>query len=212
MQWRDLLGGFLSGWIVGATFSPIHGSCLLAVLKPVYGAWNDMKSLTVIAALSAALLLGGCATSSLSTLPVAARPSQPMNVIAMAPGGGILADAVGVELANRGFNVIDVSTTSQMLVRLNLSEIEISQPQGLAKLKSQGVDGFLVVRAAAGYDGMPQSASARVNSTETGQVVSGVSWQNGWGGQAGSIADRTMRSGLTGAASEIADALARNLK
>jgi hypothetical protein len=68
------------------------------------------------------------------------------------------------------------------------------------------------VRAAGGYDDQPQSATARVNSTHNGRVLAGASWQNGWGGRAGSIADRTMRRGLAQAAREIADALVPRLR
>jgi len=129
----------------------------------------------------------------------------------MAPSGGLLADAVAVELSNQGYTVIDAADMSQLMIRMNMNEIEIAQPQGLSRLRSQGVDALLTVRAAGGYDGQPQSASARVNSTHTGRVIAGVTWQNGWGGMAGSIADRTMRQGLSEAAREIAGSLARSL-
>ena len=157
--------------------------------------------------LAAASLLVGCAASKVSSLPVATQAKHSVKVIAFAPGGGLLADAVGVELSNRGFTVIDSSTTSSMMVRLNLNEIEITRPEGLAKLKEQGIDAFLVVRGAGGYDQNPQSASARMNSTHNGQVIAGVTWQNGFGGTAGSPADRVMRKGLSDAATEIAVAL-----
>jgi hypothetical protein len=171
-----------------------------------------MRSAMIVGYVLCAALLSGCATSSVSSLPAISKSSEPVKVIALGSGGGMLADAVGVELSNRGFSVIDVSAMTQMMVRLNLNEIEVSQPQGLAKLKSQGIDAYLVVRSAGGYDGLPQSASARVNSTATGQVIAGVSWQNGWGGEAGSIADRTMRQGLTGAAEEITNSLEKSLR
>jgi hypothetical protein len=159
-----------------------------------------------------AALLGGCASSKVSSLPVANQAKHAVKVIAFAPGGGLLADAVGVELSNRGFTVIDSSTTSSMMVRLNLNEIEITRPEGLAKLKDQGIDAFLTVRAGGGYDALPQSASARMNSTHNGQVLAGVTWQNGFGGVAGSPADRVMRKGLNEAATEIANALAERVK
>jgi hypothetical protein len=130
----------------------------------------------------------------------------------MAPDGGLLADAVGIELSNRGFTVIDQASTSKTMVRLNLNEIEITKPEGLARLKEQGIDAFLIVRAAGGYDQQPQSASARMTSTHNAQLLAGISWQNGWGGQAGSVADRVMRKGLAEAATEIADALVARLK
>jgi hypothetical protein len=135
-----------------------------------------------------------------------------VKVIAFAPGGGVLADAIGVELANRGFTVIDSSSTSNLMMRLNLDEIEIATPQGLNKLRERGVDAVLVVRSAGGKDDNPQSASARMNSTQNGQVLAGVTWQNGFGGQAGSVADRVMRKGLTEAAAEIANALAQRVR
>jgi hypothetical protein len=37
------------------------------------------------------------------------------------------------------------------MVRLNLDELEITRPTGLAKFKSQGIDALLVVRGAGGY-------------------------------------------------------------
>jgi len=168
---------------------------------------RQILSLVLIAA-----ALVGCASSKVSSLPVASQAKQTVKVIAFSPGGGLLADAVGVELSNRGFTVIDSSTTSSMMIRLNLNEIEVTRPEGLAKLKDQGIDAMLVVRGGGGHDQQPQSASARMNSTHNGQVIAGVTWQNGFGGQAGSPADRLMRKGLTEAAAEIAQALAERVK
>jgi hypothetical protein len=145
-------------------------------------------------------------------MPVANQTKQAVKVIAFGPGGGLLADAVGVELSNRGFTVIDSATTSSMMVRMNMNEVEISRPEGLEKLKNQGIDALLIVRASGSYDQTPQSASARMNSTLNGQVIAGVTWQNGFGGGAGSAADRVMRKGLSEAAAEIAGALVERVK
>ena len=156
--------------------------------------------------------LAGCGFSKVSSLPGSLATAQAVRVIAFAPGGGLLADAIGVELSNRGFTVIDSSSTSSMMIRLNLNEVEIAKPEGLNKLKDQGIDAILVVRSAGGKDDNPQSASARMNSTENGQVLAGVTWQNGFGGQAGSISDRVMRKGLADAAAEIATALVARVR
>jgi hypothetical protein len=157
-------------------------------------------------------LLVACASAKVSSLPVTTKVHVAVKVIALAPDGGLLADAVGVELANRGYTIIDTASMSKMMVRLGINEVEVQMPEGLSKLKAQGIDAWLSVRSAGGNDGAPQSASARMNSTETGQIIAGVTWQNGWGGVSGSIADRTMRSGLTDAARQIADALVARLK
>lgn len=166
----------------------------------------------VVAFVACALLLSGCAASKISSAPSASQTKHTVEVIALAPGGGLLADAVGVELSNRGFTVIDTAATSNMMIRLNLNEVEIARPEGLAKLKDQGIDAFLTVRAAGGYDQQPQSASARMNSTHNGKLLAGATWQNGYGGQSGSIADRVMRKGLSEAATEIAVALSERVK
>ena len=163
-------------------------------------------------ALASTLAISGCASSKISSTPISSQVKHLVKVIAFAPGGGLLADAVGIELSNRGFTVIDSSSTSSMMVRLNLNEVEISKPEGLVKFKGQGIDAMLVVRAAGGYDQQPQSASARMTSTHNGQVLAGVTWQNGFGGAAGSPADRVMRKGLTEAAAEIANTLAQRVQ
>jgi hypothetical protein len=138
-------------------------------------------------------------------------PTHAVRSIAMAPSGGLLADAIAVELFSRGYTVIDSAETTGLLVRLNLNEAEVLAPTNLRKLEAEGIDAYLSARAAAGYDGQPQSASIRVNSTRNGKIIAGVSWQNGWGGMAGSIADRTMRKDLTEAAVEITDSLVEQL-
>lgn len=165
------------------------------------------------ALLSAAVIVitTGCATSKMSSSPVASQVKHSVSVIALAPGGGLLTDAVGIELANLGFTIIDPSSTSSMMVRLNLNEIEITRPEGLAKLKDQGIDAFLIVRTAGGYDQQPQSAGVRMNSTHNGKLLAGITWQNGYGGMAGSPADRVMRKGLSEAAIEIATALSKRV-
>jgi len=158
------------------------------------------------------LALTACATSKISQVGPAAKVDHPVRAIALAPSGGLLADAVGVELSNRGFEIIDTQQMTALLVRLNADETELLRPQSIEALRSRGIDAVLSVRAASSPDGRPQSASARLNSTHTGRVISGVTWQNGWGGRAGSMADRTMRKDLTEAAREIADALSPTLQ
>lgn len=155
-------------------------------------------------------LVTACASSKISSHPVSGQ-QHAVKVIAFAPGGGMLSEAVGVELSNMGFVIVDASSTSSLLVRMNLNEMQINRPESLARFRNQGIDAILVVRAAGGYDQQPQSASARMSSTQTGQILAGVTWQNGFGGVAGSPADRIMRKGLGDAASEIAAALASRI-
>lgn len=170
------------------------------------------SNIAVILSLALVALAMGCAGSRVSAPATTTTLPHPVHSVALAPSGGLLADAVGVELANSGIKVIDTTETTSLFARLNLNEVEIMQPNSLSALKEQGIDAFLSVRASASADGLPQNASARLTSTTTGQVLAGTSWQNGWGGRSGSIADRMMRKDLTQAAREIAQPLVAALQ
>ncbi len=127
--------------------------------------------------------------------------------LALAPSGGLMADAIGVELFNRGFTVFDTNQMTNLLFRLNMNEIELSDPKNLSALYDEGIDAVLHVKASVAFDGRPQSASIRVNGTSSGRILAGLSWQNGWAANAGSVADRAMRKDLADAAVEIVDNL-----
>ena len=184
--------------------------CLIIVRFPSQK--KAMKKAMVVAVTLAFVSLVGSSSSRISIMPISGKVSHPIKAFVLAPEGRLLADAVGVELSNKEFTVIDSVATSKLMVRLNLGEVEMVRPEGLAKLKDQGIDAFLTVWAAGGYDQQPQSASAWVNSTGTGQVIAGIGWQNSWGGQAGSMADRTMQKVFAEAAPDIANALVQSIR
>ena len=171
----------------------------------------EMKYLKIITLILSALIIAGCASSKVSQLPIASVASHSVRAIAMAPEGGLLAEAVGIELSNLGYTIIDSSSTSKLMIRLNIDEIEIATPQGLEKLKSKGIDAYLTIKGVGSYDNQIESASARASSTHTGRIIAGVNWQNGWGCAQGSPCDRVMRKGLAEAAQEIASSLTVSL-
>jgi len=133
--------------------------------------------------------------------------------IALMPGGGVLAEAVGIQLMNQGFDIVDMSASTSASARLNLDELELTRPANLKLLASEhGVDGVLIVKSVGGYDGKPNSAAARVIDTRTGSLLAGVTWQNGKGGAQGSPADNLMRSDLSVAAKKVAEGIASALR
>lgn len=168
-----------------------------------------MRRRMVIAAACPALL-GACASSTVVSLPVQQGSRRQIRRVAIAAQSGAVGDALGLELASRGIDVMDAATTEAAL-----KEVGAGAPTTLgamAALRAQGVDAVVAVTAVLGYDGSAQSATVRVSSTHTGSVVGGVSWQNGWGGMPGSMADRTVRRGLVATARELADALLPQLR
>ena len=98
------------------------------------------------------------------------------------------------------------------LVRLNLDEVELSMPRSLALLRERGIQAVLSVRSVAGYDDKPQSATVRIVSTRTGELIAAVNWQTGRGfGIQGSVTNQAMRKDVVGAAQQIGEALTSQL-
>ena len=166
---------------------------------------------TPAALLVTVLLMWSCASSQVSQTSQRPYTGPKPSSIALSPGGGVLGEAIGLELFNRGYTVVDPDETARMVGRSDLSEFEVSQAAGLSALRDKGIDALLVVKSVAGNDGRPQSATARLTATNDGQIISAVTWQNGWGGVEGSPADRTMRRDVAEAAREIVNALSSHL-
>jgi hypothetical protein len=152
------------------------------------------------------IFLQSCASSKVSMIGSKVPLSEFKN-IALSSNSGMLGQAVANELVGRGYKVQSPGRTSKMMLRLNLNEAEITEPKGLEAFAKEGVDAVITVSAVGGYDQMPQSASVQIVNTKSFDIMAGVNWQNGWGGEQGSIADRVMRKGLTRSAKEIVNAL-----
>ena len=157
------------------------------------------------------VLLAGCAGSRMSIEQPSQPPSRPVDSIAIAPGSGVLGDAISLELFNRGLTIIDAQDAVGIVGRAGLQEFELTTATGFTVLRESGIDAVLVARAVAAADGTPESASIRITDTRSGRIITGITWQNGHGGTRGSVADRMMRKNLSEAANEIADELVRRL-
>ena len=158
------------------------------------------------------LLLLSCGGPKITQTMRTEYVGPPVNTIALPPGGGPLADAIGIELFNHGFDIVDPERTNQIIGRAGLSEFQLLTPESYGALRSKGIDALLIVKAVMAADGVPESASVRIISTHSGQIIVGLTWQNAWGGRRGSIADRIMRKNLAEAAAQIAAELARRLR
>lgn len=161
--------------------------------------------------LLAAISLFGCASSKITSIPAATPPSHQVKTIAIQPKAGAVTEAIAVEFSNKGFEVIDSPSMAKLLDRLAMSELDTGKPEGMSKLRAEGIDAYFTIRGVIAKDGRPINATARLTSLHTGKVLSAVTWENGWGGQAGSIADRNMRKGVTEAAAEIAGAVVKDI-
>src|SRR3990167_2439648 len=171
-----------------------------------------IRSVLLVLLSLTSLMVTGCAAPQVNVVRSKAPLESPIRTIALMPSGGILADAIGLELLRFGFNIIDTGKVSSLMIRANLTEIEITQPHNLSRLFTDGIDAVILVKSVAGYDGRPQSASVKIVHTQTGQLIAGANWQNGRGGVQGSQADQNARVDLAIAAQQIADSLGQALR
>jgi len=158
------------------------------------------------------LLLAGCTSARLIETIHTAYTGPPARCVAIDPRGGILADEIAMELYNSGLNVLDADQTSLLASRTGVSEFHINSPEGHEALRTDGVDALLVVKSLMSWDGTPQTVTVRLISTHTSQIITGLSWQNGWGGDIGSVLDRSMRKDIPEAAGQIAEALLTRIR
>ena len=153
------------------------------------------------------VLLSGCASPTIRTSYLEGKWDYPIRTIAIAPTGGILAEAIGIELLNYDYKIVDIAQTTNLMMRLNLEEVELSQPQNMSLLAEENIDALLLVKSVAGYDDNIQSATAKLILTRNNKAVVGIIWENASAGQQGSLADRDVRVGLSYTATQIVRAL-----
>ena len=168
--------------------------------------------LVSIVSVIAMVALVACAGSRVTETTRTEYRGVGIRSVAIAPGGGPITDAIGVELFNLGINVVDAEQTMSILGRVGLTEFQITTKESFQALRNAGADAVLVVKSVMANDGTPESAVARLTLTSTSELVAGITWQNGWGGQRGSIADRIMRQNLAEAATQIAKELVKRMR
>ena len=159
-----------------------------------------------------AVLLSACASSKMSVTTNSQVSAQPFSRLAIAPRSGVLGEALGVELFNSGITVVDANEALTIIRRIGLKEFDLTSAQGYAALRASGIEAILATKSIDAADDTLESASVWITSTVSGEIIAGVTWQNGWGGRRGSIADRSMRKNLSEAAREIAGEIMKRVR
>jgi len=90
-----------------------------------------------------------------------------IDTIALAPNGGVLADAIRVELINRGFKVIDTNIVADVMAQYNLNKIQIEETSNLLLLKEKGIDALVSVsvKFVTVPEGLLQKANVKMKIT-----------------------------------------------
>ena len=77
-----------------------------------------MRALLLLLALASA----GCSGSSVARAPAEVTAHAAVNTVAIAPGSGALAEAIGVELFAGGITVVDATQVGEIAGRVGLRE------------------------------------------------------------------------------------------
>ncbi len=165
------------------------------------------RSTSIILMATLILTATGCAGARLTEMIHTPPSGPPVGSVAIDPQGGIMGEEIALHLRNGRLRVFDPDQTIQIARRLGIDDYQINSPEGLEGLRNGGVDALLIVKTMIGWDGKPQIVTARLINTHTSEVITGLSWENGWGGDFGSVADRTMRKGASEAARQISASL-----
>lgn len=167
-----------------------------------------MKRRSTLTSMASAAFLSACGaprwdTARYDQFPLnwrrAERGAALIRVIAIVPGGGALSDAVGVELAKRGFVIIEPASTVGMVTGVDFKAVAEHpiparrNPVEMWKLRNQlharGVDAFMIVRV---HDFAPrpylgrlfwQQAELEIHSTTeenatSNGAIAGTFWAN----------------------------------
>ena len=166
------------------------------------------------------LAIAGCGGSRAVPIKAPEYSDHSVRTLTIAPSQDLfekdsnkLGDAIGVELAKLGYSVVDENQATELLAKYDISPVHIFDPSALAALQKEGIDAVLWVSSATSSIGGPdmRHVTVRLTSTSTSKKIGEIDWHNAWGGMPGSPADYTMRKGVTAAAREIAEALAKLL-
>ena len=165
-----------------------------------------MKQVLRLAIVAPMLFLAACGlpywyASTFDQFPVnrgRAEKGGLIKVVALMPGGGVVGDAIGTELAKRGFVISPPASTMSMVTGVDLKIVYetymlAGRPSGEMEklrnqLRTQGVDAFLVVRADRFNPrqfqkyAYFQQANYAIYSTQGGTLhPSGEIYSGGWG-------------------------------
>jgi len=158
------------------------------------------------------LILIGCSGSKVSVTQSPDAEIKPIQRLAIMPDSGVLGDAIAKELLDRGLNITTEDETAAMVGGIRIDQLGVSVRQYYDALREKGVDATLTASARMAQDGRPDSASAQVLDTASGDSLMDIAWQNAWGGYGRSDADRVMRKSTSEAAQEIAKELITKLR
>lgn len=165
------------------------------------------KHPTFLSAFLLVPLLAACAGARLGNTVLSEYDGPTIRTVAVAPGGGLVAEAVAARLQTERLTVVEPNETISILEQAGVTRSQIAGEAGFQELVKHNVDALLVMRSLYGWDGHPQSVSVRLISTRTAEVITSFLWENGWGGELGSVADRIMRRDSAEAAQQIAAGL-----
>src|SRR5438093_434081 len=99
-----------------------------------------MKALGWLSLIAAFLLATACSGSKMTVPKDPGALSRAVGRLAIAPGSGVLGEAISMELFARGITVVDAQEATAIVGRAGLGEFEVTSTKGFAVLRDKGID------------------------------------------------------------------------
>jgi hypothetical protein len=163
------------------------------------------KIFPILFLLAVVILFQGCSMGPKVSSTFRTVTELPKGKLAIAPTSGVLGDAIGVELFQRGYDVMSATQINALYRRLHFDIWQGLTRANLSELHKSGIGMLLIVRAGTSYGILPQSAVVQVLDARDGETLAAVNWDSGddW-----SISN----PGIVAAAKQIANELDRGLR
>jgi len=130
------------------------------------------------------LACSACASSKITS--ITSQPtSHKIQKLAVTIHGGVMAEALTRTLNKQGFNAVKLADFYRLLERINMKEVNPSDPSSLVKLyEAAGIDAFVLSRttSVAELSGHPNTVTVTVYSTRDGRKLVDLEWKNAWAG------------------------------
>jgi hypothetical protein len=169
-------------------------------------------NLISIASFIVTIAFSGCGFSGFNRVE-SIKPAQSIHSVAVDFQSGGVGEYVEETLVKNGFQVYRKEETYRLIRNLGLMAIDPSRPEQLALLRKENIDAFLTCRTIfAEIVGRPMEIHLNLYSTDTGKRLIELDWENGWGGQAGSMADRSRKNNFTESAEAVSSRLISELR
>ncbi|MEE8327839.1 MAG: hypothetical protein V3R32_03495 [Nitrosomonadaceae bacterium] len=163
------------------------------------------------------IIVLACSACASKITSITSQPtSHKIQKLAVTIHGGVMAEALTRALNKQGFNAVKLADFYRLLERINMKEVNPSDPSSLVKLyEADGIDAFVLSRTTSVDEltGYPNTVIVTVYSTRDGRKLVDLEWENIRTLQrSNSLAENSPKEDIDVAAEKIVKELVKHLR